>query len=296
MDEFGYKSYGDYFQCRDKGEYYTKHHYDTAGYVNSMFSKDPNTVSRLRNLMVTAIAEYKLLPKFIVIVPDDNIIRCLNHSGDGISRNLTRLVKSIMEQHKKYLDIYKELLAVKSKRMDFPRIIWIKAPIHENFHNNVERGKFNSCLNEVACNYDNVSVLKLKKVWDPMDKTLYFHESCRYTAEGYIKYWEAVDKTVKFCDTILLKKIAKRNSKEMVQGFKPKNMNLDRNQWRKPNKGSDMPTNNANNDTYCTRRTLPTPPQASKNNHNGDDEDVPKPRRKFHTSCRHQLQTQLDNI
>ena len=41
---------------------------------------------------------------------------------------------------------------------------------------------------------------------------LFVTESDCFTAQGYAAYWEAVDKTVKYCDTILIKKLQKQRS------------------------------------------------------------------------------------
>ena len=62
--------------------------------------------------------------------------------------------------------------------------------------------------------HENITVLKLKKGWNPDDSTLYVREARCYTYEGLSTYWQAVDKTVKFCDTILLKKFEKSRNME----------------------------------------------------------------------------------
>ena len=233
---------------------YMKSHYDITGFVNCNFGRDPNAVSRLRNLMATTLEGQILFPKFIVLVADDDIIKCLNHSGYGISKNLGRLVNNIMGYYSRIIETYKEYLPNKSKRQDYPHIIWIEAPLHEAFHNNEERGKFNSCLLEMGKLHQNVSVLKLKKIWDPLDKMLYTTDQRRFTSEGYNKYWEAVDKTVKYCDTILLKKISKK--KETPHNLVGKKFsNAGNNQFRWRREESSNSDNRSDNVTKMIPKT-----------------------------------------
>ena len=52
-----------------------KERFEICGFMNkTSASLDENTISRFRNCLVGAILDQKVLPKIIVIVPDDNII------------------------------------------------------------------------------------------------------------------------------------------------------------------------------------------------------------------------------
>ena len=79
------------------------------------------------------------------------------------------------------------------------------------------------------------SVLELKKIWDPSDSTLV--EMNRITPQGLTYYWEAVDRTIQYCDTTTLKKQAATEFKEANSTFmkpqKPKmGYQQDRFHWR----------------------------------------------------------------
>ena len=45
--------------------------------------------------------------------------------------------------------------------------------------------------------------LELKQIWDAEDTNLYIAEVARYTAAGLNSYWKAIDRTIKFYDSIL---------------------------------------------------------------------------------------------
>ena len=125
-----------------------------------------------------------------------------------------RVINWIMREHNKIIEIYKEFLPKKAKRTHLPHIVWIQLPLHNSFHNNDMHEKFNTSLITVAKMHDNVSVLVLKKVWDPQDTKLYVKEADRFTNKGLKTYWEAIDRMLKFCDTTILKRIAKLEIKE----------------------------------------------------------------------------------
>ena len=63
---------------------YVKSHFDTTGHFTSDFLNDnPSTISRLSNLMVSAIgttygSKILPLPKLVICVPDDDLIQILH--------------------------------------------------------------------------------------------------------------------------------------------------------------------------------------------------------------------------
>ena len=54
----------------------------------------------------------------------------------------------------------------------------------------------------------HTSVLELKKIWDPNDSSLVIYGTEKFSPLGYTKYWEAVDRMIKYCDTTTLFKLA----------------------------------------------------------------------------------------
>ena len=184
---------------------------------NPEWSLDTNVVSRLRNLLTGTLVDNIHLPKMIVIVPNGDLINFYNHSKAGASRGLARLVDWIMREHNRIVMTHKEFLPDKAKRRNYPQFIWIEAPLHQNFNSvdNDLRERFNTCLRTISKSHKNTSVLELKKVWDKSNPNLYLNETIhsRFTAEGLKTYWLAVDCTLKFCNLIIMKRVAKAELK-----------------------------------------------------------------------------------
>ena len=168
-------------------------------------------------MLVEAIKEQTVLPKMIMVIPDNNLISCMDFGTKfGISRSIGRVMDWLMTEYDRLIKSAKDCLPIKAKRDNFPQIIWIQAPDHDNFPqmDSFLRAKFNAALSTAAKFHANEHVLELKKVWDSHSLNLYLKEERRFTANGYVDYWMAVDKTVQYVNTILFRKVEKSKEKK----------------------------------------------------------------------------------
>ena len=257
-DAFCSRSFKQYFQQRKSADYngYIKAHFDTVGYYNNTFSSDnPSLISRMANLMSHAMASQiggwlQPLPKLIIVVPDNDIIR-LFEEFEGISKPLSCILNYIMTEHERCIGSFKEMLPAKSLKADYPQILWLHAPQHDNFANNSQRFKFNKCLDEVSKLHSNVSTFMFKKVWDPKNGNFYLKESGRFTADGLRAYWETADRTARYFDSVILKKCEKR--KNLNKSFNAGSATYDRFRWQKAEY-------NVDSNVVRPFKKLPTPP------------------------------------
>ena len=158
-----------------------------------------------------------------------------------------------MTEYERGVASFKENLPAKSSRDSYPNFLWIKPPYHDNFENNSERFKFNKALDDACKFHKNVHALELKKVWDSKNSKLYSTSHTKFTSEGLYKYWEAVDRTVRYCDSILLKKREKTAKKLSNTTGQNAHAAPDRYKWHNPKIRADVEKFN--------RRRLPSPPQ-----------------------------------
>ena len=127
--------------------------------------------------MVRALKEQVLLPKMIIIVVDDDIIRYLNFYNFGISEAFGKLINHIMVEHNRILEAYLEYLPKRAipPGGELPQIFWIALPLHTNFANNSARNKFTKALNTMAKFHLNVHVYSSLSncVWHAKASRLY---------------------------------------------------------------------------------------------------------------------------
>ena len=227
-DSFCYKNFEQYYYKAGASSHYLIQHYEVSGFLCDGYqSQDKNIFSRLRNVLANALEQQVFLPKLIVLVPDDDILCYLVDklgilNKDKISYASTKLLDWLMKEHDKLILQQKDNLPLKSKKYNFPQIVWIEAPLHDGFFNNELRAEFNNCLKKVGALHNNVSVLELKKIWDQHDSSLYLEEAQRYTSIGFRTYWDAVDRTLRFCDTTIIRRVMKAEFKDKSTDFNNK--------------------------------------------------------------------------
>ena len=125
-DQFVFDSYEKYYKQRASDQkLYVQEHYEISAFNNDGFNcLDRNIVSRLRNKLAMAINDQVILPKFIIVVPDDDIISFIQHQKFGFSEAMGRLVDFIMVAWDRFILTQKENLPTKAKKSGgWPKII-----------------------------------------------------------------------------------------------------------------------------------------------------------------------------
>ena len=144
-DDFGFKSFNKFYCEQEDTDHYNKEQFEICGFNNDKGkSYDQNTISRIHNNLVGAIQEKILLPKFIVMVLNNDIISFIFHKNHELKRGsesaYERVLKWLMCQFDRLIKTQKEYLPKKSKKQPLqPMFIWIAPPNHKNFKDNTER-------------------------------------------------------------------------------------------------------------------------------------------------------------
>ena len=87
-----------------------------------------NTLGRIRNQFVKAIAENILLPKLVVVITDADIIDAVQYRDYGVSDIYGRLIHWLSAELNKITKIHKDRLPVKAVRCNYPSFVWISPP------------------------------------------------------------------------------------------------------------------------------------------------------------------------
>ena len=164
-------------------------------------SNNPNLLARLRNSLVHAINKCNQLPKLIVIVLEDDIIRSMNLDELSMTAVFGRLIKWLANEYRKIIDTIKDLIPTNAKQEGFPKFIWVNPTRHINYTNNVARKKFGVCLENVVKTLDNHVALRLVHKWDFNDSNIFLKEEQRFSITGICDFWSSVDKTIEYFET-----------------------------------------------------------------------------------------------
>ena len=251
------KTYGPYFQdiyqTLEETPSYMRLHYDTTGFYNPSQTKDlkkrkDSVIAAIRNNFVLGINEQVLLPKAIIIVLEEDLIKSTNHFKKGASIVIEAAINWLAEELHRIAITHKASLPSKSCKFKYPQFLWVAATYHDNYGNgNFYRQKFNDILSEITSKYREMQMLHLY-AWDEKN-TSKFNERGKLNSEGFTKYWSALNDAFQAWDKDQFKSLHK------PQGFQlstTKRKNNDRFHWtakqRDPKKGKFL---------------LPKPPSAT---------------------------------
>ena len=96
------------------------------------------------------------------------------------------------------------------KPENFPYILWIHATRHNQYRFDNRRKLFNEALVSVGKEFNNNFTLELKQLWNPTEKMLFNKDGQKHTAYGLRTFWKSIDRTIKFCVSIIERITAKR--------------------------------------------------------------------------------------
>ena len=153
-DNFAATSYCKHFLLRednnpdDESPSYVKSQYEYIPFFNSHFnSATANMLVRLQNTFAQAINKSAVLPKYILVILDDDLITYLDYpSTTGALQLLGKWVEWLIQQFCDLLQKKLELLPQRAKRDVCT--YWSTVPTHHNFGfaRNELRKKLNWCI------------------------------------------------------------------------------------------------------------------------------------------------------
>ena len=166
---------------------------------SSRFSNsNANIISRLLNTLAQAINERKKLPRYVVVILDNDLIKFLDYAEFGIASIFREGLEFLMEQFQQMFTDKKDLLPAKAVIPNFPCIYWVTAPRHKYFKDNPSHTKFNQALESVVKLLPNMRLVKMKEIWNYDNRNLVDPPAGCIIFEGLSLYWSSVDAAVKF--------------------------------------------------------------------------------------------------
>ena len=128
-DDFGFQSFTKFYMELENTDHYMKEQYKVMGFSNNKkASADKNILSRIHNNFIGAISDQTVLPKFIVIVPDNNIITAFPRKTRNLDAGLHRTIAWLMNRFDRNALSQRESLPQKAIRPNYPHFIWIETP------------------------------------------------------------------------------------------------------------------------------------------------------------------------
>ena len=117
-EDFVFRTIEEYYIQRDHKEYngFVKEHFDVFQHSSSKYAcTDKSVISRIRNQLANAIKEETTLPKLVVVVLDDDILRAYDHSQVASNIVWDKIIFWLMWEFKKLTMLQKDFLPARAK-------------------------------------------------------------------------------------------------------------------------------------------------------------------------------------
>ena len=168
--------------------------FEVSAYCGSRYEcNNANMISRILNSITNAINKNKLLPKYILVVLDNDLIQFLGYDKFGMVTMLGTWLEHLIESLINMCQEHKGMLPTKAIKHSYPMIYWMSCPHHKLFVNNGAQSKYNSCLEASMKGRSNIRMIKFKQIWDYENGHLVFDGTGALTSYGISKYWRSVD-------------------------------------------------------------------------------------------------------
>ena len=208
-------SYRIHFKKREKSDYFIKQNFEYKTFCGSKYNdSNSNCLSRLQITFASAINKHLLLPKFIIVILDDDLIQYLGFYNQGKVSLYGEWLQWLIDAYTKAVKDKLKFLPVKAKRPNQPMVYWVEVPnsVHFNKEQYQSRIQFNLTLQSIIRQHANMRTIKLKDDWSMDDSNLVSYSG--FSATGFDRYWDAIDKAFKFNvakrDEYLVKEAAKK--------------------------------------------------------------------------------------
>ena len=212
-DEFCYNTYDHYFKHTNpdgSNDSFAFLNFEMRDFFSDDFtSHNCSVAGRIINNLINALYEHSTLPKLIVMVLDNDIVKKNIPDSANMFDKIRGITKWLLKECQKAIDIYKDFLLIKSKRDTVLQFLWIAPPTHKYFHDNKKREMQSSALHQEVKYFEHMVALNMIKFWDSTDSKNFIYEANRFTAEGFIRYWLSIDVAIRYWNTAIFPKIGK---------------------------------------------------------------------------------------
>ena len=177
---------------------FMKDKFDIFPFRSSKYScSDTNMINQIQNSFCKAISRCIKLPKFVVIVLDNDLTQYLAFINQGAASLLGEMFEWLVKTFLAISQERKDMLPIRAVRTDYPQFYFVAPLRHRNFGDNFIRSTLFHCMESTAKLYNDVRIIKLVKIWNFDDMDLVTAEG-QFTSLGLSSYLAAIDSAVQF--------------------------------------------------------------------------------------------------
>ena len=156
-------------------------------------------ISGFRNAFVEAVNKEIVLPKAVILVFENDMIKSFDHLCLGISLLSGKCIEWLANQLHRLTVAHKEKLPSKARKFKYPTFLWMQLPDHYNWGRKTAeaRQKFNTCIRNTVSLFKEMETLTVSN-WDDCDRRLL--TKGKMNSAGLTNYWLGLDKAFQLWD------------------------------------------------------------------------------------------------
>ena len=183
---------------------YIYEYYNVAHYAENVLSPNQNVLVNLLNSLIAALNDHgKYLPRFIIMLPEDDILCFVDYFAYGVSALTGRCLTWLVNQLDRCIDAHKDQLRRKNPGdivANEPKIVWVKMMDRPDIAYNdmlAIRNKYNKILEEILASKKNHYIMDVgKDVVHPV----HFMQNNNLNTRGKNAFWNVVDRNIELFD------------------------------------------------------------------------------------------------
>ena len=103
------------------------------------------------------------LPKYILLVMDNDLIKCINYTKPDAIDIYDACIWWLLGEYHDMISNRKEILPRKAKKYLYPQLFVVALPQHKYFVDNQAWHKMNKCIENLTMGHKEMKVLRLKR-------------------------------------------------------------------------------------------------------------------------------------
>ena len=138
------------------------------------------------------------------MIPEKDLLSSIEYSEFGVSGAYGLLIDHLVKEMENSIRYFTANIPFKANKYNRPNVLWIEPSLHINYTDNNSRVKFIRSLHAALKSNHRHIILPLKQHWCDNNTDLVFSNGS-VNKQGYSTFTKAVDATIRFADTRLMR-------------------------------------------------------------------------------------------
>ena len=197
-DEFAKNTFHSTVLQNNSLQFYIKETFNIYEFTSDR-TNEGNVLNRIFNNIVRGMNQQILLPKIILIVLDNDLMKNIKGKNRVTEKVINETIEYLISDIHQEIKDHRDQLPMKAQKFKYPTVLWMIPPCHANFTNNLRRQQLARALETTVMNHNEMCFM-CTRLWDFNNLELVPSTTMGYkfSRRGLIQYWMAIDAAIKY--------------------------------------------------------------------------------------------------